>query len=196
MTYDDPGLVLYSDTYINSLLPMMASKAIPLSIAVVTGGSYSQSIISEVQGWINAGWDINTHSISHEYWDPPAASCGTSGPFPVPCHAFEGLQYTGNIATSVTLNISHPAPGQALMTVTTSPDDPAADINWNMTPAAPGQRAEWVGTRGTAKSCASFFWDTGDGIARVLRLVAWCPAQLFHVISTQPKQLPRKPGDL
>jgi Right handed beta helix region len=148
VTYDDPGLVQYSDTYINSLLPMMASKAIPLSIAVVTGGSYSQSIIGEVQGWINAGWDINTHSISHEYWDPPAASCGTGGPFPVPCHAFEGLQYTGNIATSVTLNISHPAAGQALMTVTPVPDDPAADITWNMTPATPGQTSNGLDTLG------------------------------------------------
>jgi hypothetical protein len=148
VSYDDPGLVQYSDTYIGSLLPIMAAKAIPLSIAVVTGGSYSQAIISEVQGWINAGWDINTHSISHEYWMPPAASCGTSGPFPVPCHAFENLQYTGSIATSVTLNITHPAPGHPTLTVTTSPDDPSADINWDLTPAAPGPSPNGLGTLG------------------------------------------------
>ncbi|MGB6387671.1 MAG: hypothetical protein WBD25_21285 [Terriglobales bacterium] len=148
VSYDDPGLVEYSDTYINSLLPVMAAKAIPLSIAVVTGGSYSQSIIGEVQGWVNAGWDVNTHSISHEYWDPPAASCGASGPFPVPCHAFENLQYVGNVATSVTLNITHPAPGQAALTVTTSPDDPAADISWNLTPAPPGQTSNGLDTLG------------------------------------------------
>lgn len=148
VTYDDPGLVEYSDTYINALLPVMAAKAIPLSIAVVTGGSYSQSIISEVQGWINAGWDINTHSISHEYSMPPAASCGTSGPFPVPCHAFEGLEYTGTIATSVILNISHPSAGHAALTVTTSPDDPAADITWDMTPALPGQTSNGLDTLG------------------------------------------------
>jgi hypothetical protein len=148
VSYDDPGLVQYSDTYINSLLPVMAAKAIPLSIAVVTGGSYSQGIVSEVQGWINAGWDINTHSISHEYWDPPAASCGTSGPFPVPCHAFENLQYTGTIATRVTLNITHPTPGHATMTVSTSPDDPAADISWDLTPAAPGQVSNGLDTLG------------------------------------------------
>jgi hypothetical protein len=148
VSYDDPGLVQYSDTYINSLLPIMAAKAVPLSIAVVTGGSYSQSIISEVQGWIDAGWDVNAHSISHEYWDPPAASCGATGPFPVPCHAFENLQYVGTIASTVSLSITHPTPGHATLTVTTSPDDPAADISWDLTPAAPGQGSNGLDTLG------------------------------------------------
>ncbi len=139
LTFDDPGLVQYSDAYIDSLLPMLGSKGIPLSIAVVTGGSVSQAILGEVQGWTDAGWDINAHSISHEYWDPPATSCGISGVSTIPCHAFENLQYTGNIATTVTLNITHPSPGHATLTVTTSPDDPAADINWDLTPAPPGQ---------------------------------------------------------
>jgi hypothetical protein len=139
VSYDDPGLVQYSDTYINSLLPMLGSKGIPLSIAVVTGGSYSQAIVGEIQSWINAGWDVNAHSISHEYWSPPAASCGTNGMVPVPCHAFENLQYTGTIASNVSLSIAHPTPGHGTLSVTTSPDDPAADINWDLTPAAPGQ---------------------------------------------------------
>jgi hypothetical protein len=148
VSYDDPGLAQYSDAYVSGLLPIMTAKEIPLSISVVTGGDYSQSIIGEVQGWINSGWDVNTHSISHEYWDPPAGSCGAGGPFPVPCHAFENLQYTGNVASSVTLNITHPAPGQATMTVTTSPDDPEADINWNLTPAPPGQSSTGLDTIG------------------------------------------------
>jgi len=148
VSYDDPGLVQYSDSYINSLLPIMTAKGVPLSIAVVTGGSYSQSIVSEVQGWINAGWDVNTHSISHEYWNPPAASCGANGPFPVPCHVFENLQYTGTIASSVTLNIAHPTAGHATLTVTTTPDDPAPGINWDVTPAAPGQASNGLDTLG------------------------------------------------
>jgi hypothetical protein len=156
VSYDDPGLVQYSDTYVNSLLPIMSAKAIPLSIAVVTGGSYSQAIISEVQDWINAGWDVNTHSISHEYWDPPAASCGANGPFPVPCHAFENLQYTGTAASSVTLNITHPSPGHAALTVTTNPDDPAADISWDLTPAAPGQTSTGLDTLGGILSIVKF----------------------------------------
>ncbi|MGA7969327.1 MAG: hypothetical protein WCC32_20670 [Terriglobales bacterium] len=153
VSYDDPGLVPFSDTYISSLLPMIASKNVPLSIAVVTGGSYSSSIISEVQGWINGGWDVNTHSISHEYWDPPAAGCGPGGTFPVPCHAFENLQYTGAIASTVNLTISHSqsvcGSGKlACFLVTTSPDDPAADITWNLTPAAPGQPPTGLDTLG------------------------------------------------
>ena len=153
VSYDDPGLVAYSDTYINSLMPMLAGKGIPLSVAVVTGGTYSQSIASEVQGWINAGWDINAHSISHEYWDPPAGSCGAGGPFPVPCHAFEGLQYIGTKATSVRLTISHSqgmcGTGKlACLMVTTSPDDPAADILWDLTPAAPGEAPTGLDTLG------------------------------------------------
>ncbi len=148
VSYDDPGLVQYSDTYVNSLLPIMTAKAIPLSIAVVTGGTYSQSIISEVQSWIAAGFDVNAHSISHEYWNPPAASCGTTGPFPVPCHAFENLQYLGTIASSVSLSIAHPSAGHATWVVTTSPDDPAADINWDVSPVAPGQTSNGLDTLG------------------------------------------------
>jgi len=135
------------------LLPMIATKGVPLSIAVVTGGSYSAAIVGEVQGWINAGWDVNTHSISHEYWDPPASSCGAGGPFPVPCHAFENLQYTGAIASSVKVTVSHSqsvcGSGKlACFLVTTTPDDPAADISWNLTPAAPGQPLTGLDTLG------------------------------------------------
>jgi len=148
VSYDDPGLVQYSDTYVNSLLAILRAKQIPLSIAVVTGGTYSQSIVGEVQGWINGGWDVNAHSISHEYWDPPAASCGAGGPFPVPCHAFENLQYTGTVASAVSLSIAHPAAGHAVMTVTSSPDDAAADVHWDLTPAAPGQALTGLDTLG------------------------------------------------
>jgi len=153
VTYDDPGLVQYSDTYINSLLPMISAKGVPLSIAVVTGGSYSASIIGEVQGWINSGWDVNTHSVSHEYAAPPASSCGPVGTSVVPCHVFENLQYTGSVASSVRLTISHStgicgAGKLACLVVTTSPDDPAADINWNLTPAPPGQPETGLDTLG------------------------------------------------
>ena len=148
VSYDDPGLTANSDTYIGDLIPMLTAKGIPLSIAVVTGGTYSQSITGEVQNWIAAGVDVNAHSISHEYADPPAVSCGAGGAYPVPCHAFENLQYTGMRATSVTLNITHPSPGHVQLTVTTSPDDPAADINWDLTPAAPGQAPTGLDTLG------------------------------------------------
>jgi hypothetical protein len=66
----------------------------------------------------------------------------------VPCHAFESLQYIGSVATSVTLNISHPSSGHSTLTVVTSPDDPAADISWDLSPAAPGQTSNGLDTLG------------------------------------------------
>jgi len=153
VTFDDPGLVQYSDTYVSSLLPVMASRHVPLSIAVVTGGSYSQSIISEVQGWINAGWDVNTHSISHEYWDPPASGCGddlssslyVASATTIPCHAITGLQYTGTVANTVSLMISHTGgagcPSNYCLIMNPTPYDQCAYHVWDLTPVGPGTTA-------------------------------------------------------
>ena len=66
----------------------------------------------------------------------------------MPCHAFENLRYTGTTASSVTLSITHPTPGHGLLTVSTSPDDPAGDISWDLTPAAPGQSSSGLDTLG------------------------------------------------
>ena len=111
VTYDDPGLVDGSHQYIESLLPMIQSKGVPLSIAVVTGYPLSQQLISTFQSWINAGWDVNCHSVSHQYFVFP--------------NAFT-LQYTGSTATSVTLSISN---GQFTIT---APGDPNAQVSWNL----------------------------------------------------------------
>jgi hypothetical protein len=111
VTYDDPGLVDGSHQYIQSLLPMIQSKGVPLSIAVVTGYDLSQQLIPTFQSWINAGWDVNCHSVSHQYFVFP--------------NAFT-LQYTGNAATSVTLSISNKQ-----FTIT-APGDPNAQVSWNL----------------------------------------------------------------
>lgn len=148
LTYDDPGLVQYSDEYINQLLGIMTAKAVPLSIATVTGSDYSQSIISRVQGWINAGWDVITHSVSHEYWSPPAPGCGDDSgasnylatSTTVPCHAFTGLQYTGSVASTVYLTISHSGSG-GLLTISPSPFDSTAYHCWDLAPIPPGGTA-------------------------------------------------------
>jgi hypothetical protein len=52
------------------------------------------------------------------------------------------------MASSARLNIAHPTPGHATFTVTTSPNDPAADISWDITPAAPGQTSNGLDTLG------------------------------------------------
>ena len=48
VTYDDPGLVDGSHQYIEALLPMIQSKGIPLSIAVVTGYALLAAADSDV----------------------------------------------------------------------------------------------------------------------------------------------------
>jgi hypothetical protein len=111
VTYDDPGLVDGSHQYIEALLPMIQSKGIPLSIAVVTGYALSQQLIPTFQSWINAGWDVNCHSVSHQYFVFP--------------NAFT-LQYTGSAATRVTLSISA---GQFTIA---APGDPNAQVSWNL----------------------------------------------------------------
>ena len=111
VTYDDPGLVDGSHQYIEALLPMIAARGIPLSIAVVTGYDLSQQLIPTFQSWINAGWDVNCHSVSHQYFVFP--------------NAFT-IQYTGTAASSVTLSISNKQ-----FTIA-APGDPAAQVNWNL----------------------------------------------------------------
>lgn len=111
LTYDDPGLVDGSHQYIEALLPMFQAKNVPLSIAVVTGYDLSQELIPTFQSWINSGWDVISHSVSHQYFVYP--------------NAFT-LQYTGTLASSVTLSISNNQ-----FTIT-APGDPNAQVNWNL----------------------------------------------------------------
>jgi hypothetical protein len=141
LTYDDPGLVQYSDEYINQVMGVITQKLAPsqFSIAVVTGSDYSQGIVARVQGWINAGWDVLTHSVSHEYWNPPSTTTCSDSAGPIPCEAFK-LQYTGSIASAVTLTISHSGAGGTL-TINSSPFDPCAYHVWDLTPVAPGATA-------------------------------------------------------
>jgi hypothetical protein len=111
ITYDDPGLVDGSHQFINGLLPTFQAKGVPLSIAVVTGYDLSQQLIPTFQSWINSGWDVNCHSVSHQYFVFP--------------NAFT-LHYTGTTASSVTLSISNKH-----LTIT-APGDPNAQVNWDL----------------------------------------------------------------
>lgn len=111
VTYDDPGLVDGSHQYIQNLLPLFQEKNCPLSIAVVTGYPLSQQLVSTFQSWINAGWDVNAHSVSHQYFVFP--------------NAFT-IQYKGTAASTVTLAIANK------QLVITAPGDPAAQVNWNL----------------------------------------------------------------
>jgi len=111
LTYDDPGLIDGSHQYIEALLPTIQAKGVPLSIAVVTGYDLSQQLVPTFQSWINAGWDLNSHSVSHQYFVYP--------------NAFT-IQYIGTLASSVTLSISNK------QFIITAPGDPNAQVNWNL----------------------------------------------------------------
>jgi hypothetical protein len=127
VTYDDPGLVDGSHQYIEALLPMIQAKGVPLSIAVVTGYDLSQQLISTFQSWINAGWDVNCHSVSHQYFVFP--------------NAFT-LQYTGTAASSVQLTIANKQ-----FTIT-APGDPAAQVSWNLSSSGTDMPATGLDTLG------------------------------------------------
>src|SRR5947209_5477170 len=111
VTYDDPGLIDGSHQYIQALLPTFQAKGVPLSIAVVTGYPLSQQLVSTFQSWINAGWDVVSHSVSHQYFVLP--------------NAFT-LQYTGTAASTVSLTIANKQ-----LTIT-APGDPSAQVNWDL----------------------------------------------------------------
>jgi hypothetical protein len=111
MTYDDPGLIDGSQQYLEALLPMFHAKGVPLSIAVVTGYPLSQALVPTFQSWINAGWDLNAHSVSHQYF--------------VNLNGF-ALRYTGTATSNVTLSISNKH-----LTITAT-GDPKAQVDWDL----------------------------------------------------------------
>ena len=117
LTFDDPGLTDGPQEYLAPMLPMFQAKGVPLSIATVTGYDLSNQLIPTFQSWIDAGFDVNCHSVSHQYFVFP--------------NAFT-VQYAGVSASSVSLSIS----GKHL--TITAPGDPSAQVSWDLTAPAPG----------------------------------------------------------
>lgn len=111
LTYDDPGLIDGSQQYLEAFLPIFQAKGVPLSIAIVTGYPLSQTLVPTFQSWVDAGWDLNAHSVSHQYFVFP--------------YAFR-LHYTGTAASSVTLTITNKQ-----FTIS-APGDPNAQVNWDL----------------------------------------------------------------
>lgn len=111
LTYDDPGLRDGSHQYIEAILPVFQRKGVPLSIAIVTGYPLSQQLVPTFQSWIDAGWDVNAQSVSHQYF--------------VYLNALT-VQYIGTAASSVTLSIANKH-----LTIT-APGDPNAQVNWDL----------------------------------------------------------------
>jgi hypothetical protein len=92
LTVDDIGMTVGADTYYaNTVLPIADTAGVPVGVAITVGyGSVINPIVSEIQGWINAGRDVTSHSISHTYYTNTDAL---------------DVQYTGS-GTAATLSIS------------------------------------------------------------------------------------------
>ncbi len=70
LTVDDSGMTPGADTYYqNTVLPVADAAGVAVGAAITVGYSATiNPIISEIQGWINAGRDVTSHSISHTYY--------------------------------------------------------------------------------------------------------------------------------
>ncbi len=92
LTVDDSGMTPGADTYYaNTVLPVADAAGLPVGAAITVGYPLANTLISEFQGWINAGRDVTSHSISHTYYTNTDAL---------------DIQYTGT-GTAATLSISN-----------------------------------------------------------------------------------------
>jgi len=91
LTVDDAGMTPGADTYYAStVLPIADAASVPVGAAITVGYALALTLVSEFQGWINAGRDVTSHSISHTYYTNTNAL---------------DIQYTGS-GTAATLAIS------------------------------------------------------------------------------------------
>ncbi|HTS37814.1 MAG TPA: hypothetical protein VMH04_19220 [Candidatus Solibacter sp.] len=92
LTVDDAGMTSGTDTYYSStVLPIADAAGVPVGAAITVGYPLAQTLVSEFQGWINAGRDVTSHSWSHTYYTNTDAL---------------DIQYSGTNATAK-LSISH-----------------------------------------------------------------------------------------
>ena len=69
LTVDDAGMTAGADTYYaNTVLPTADAAGVAVGAAITVGYPLAQTLIPTFQGWINAGRDVTSHSISHTYY--------------------------------------------------------------------------------------------------------------------------------
>jgi hypothetical protein len=69
LTVDDEGMTPGADSYYaTEVLPVADAAGVPVGAAITVGYPLAQTLVSEFQGWINAGRDVTSHSISHTYY--------------------------------------------------------------------------------------------------------------------------------
>src|SRR5579863_3142474 len=92
LTVDDIGMTPNADTYYaGTVLPIADAAGVPVGAAITVGYTARITpIVAEIQGWIDAGRDVTSHSVSHTYYTNTNAL---------------DIQYTGS-GTAATLGIS------------------------------------------------------------------------------------------
>jgi hypothetical protein len=110
LTVDDAGMTPGADTYYaTTVLPIADAASVPVGAAVTVGYPLAQTLISEFQGWVNAGRDLTSHSMSHTYYTNTDAL---------------EIQYIGS-GTAATLSIS----GKVLTITVTGASD---SVSYNL----------------------------------------------------------------
>jgi hypothetical protein len=92
LTVDDAGMTAGADTYYaGTVLPVADAQGVPVGAAITVGYPLAQTLVAEFQGWVNAGRDVTSHSMSHTYYTNTDAL---------------EIQYTGS-GTAAALSISN-----------------------------------------------------------------------------------------
>jgi hypothetical protein len=69
LTVDDAGMTAGADTYYaGTVLPVADAAGVPVGAAITVGYALAQTLVSEFQGWVTAGRDVASHSMSHTYY--------------------------------------------------------------------------------------------------------------------------------
>jgi hypothetical protein len=123
LTVDDIGMTPGADTYYaTQVLPVANTAGVAVGVAVTVG--YTGEItplIPEIQGWINSGIDVTSHSISHTYYTNTNALT---------------IQYTGS-GTAAALTIGG-SPPTLTVTVTGASDGFSCSLAQSWTPTQCG----------------------------------------------------------
>jgi hypothetical protein len=123
LTVDDIGMTPGADTYYaQQVLPVAQAAGVPVGVAITVGYTGEITpIISEIQGWINSGIDVTSHSVSHTYYTNTNALT---------------IQYTGS-GTAAALTIGG-SPPTLTVTVTGASDGFSCGLAQSWTPTQCG----------------------------------------------------------
>ncbi|MFZ1005297.1 MAG: hypothetical protein WAN65_00565 [Candidatus Sulfotelmatobacter sp.] len=135
LTVDDAGMTPNADTYYAStVLPVADAAGVPVGVAITVGYPLAQTLISEFQGWINAGRDVTSHSVSHTYYTNTGAL---------------DIQYTGS-GTAATLSIS-----SKTLTITVS--GASDSVSYNLAQGQP--QGTVLGLQQALAATGKFTWN-------------------------------------